>query len=449
VLLLIKKVMPTVIEFLEKADALKAELDDLRPIQTDRMARVMQKLRLDWNYHSNSMEGNTLTLSETRAFILYGITAKGKPFRDYVEMRGHNEALKQLEQVVHKDLRLTERIIKDFHKTILVEPFQDELAEINPGQYKKFGNYLYSPQLERIDFEPPEEVPRLVNELVNWTNNHLFPEELSRKGRRKYDFHPILVACYFHLRFIRIHPFGDGNGRMGRILMNLILMIKGYMPVIVRLENREEYYSVLNQSDTNNIEPLAVFILQNLIESLELTIKGAKGESIEDADDWQKELSLLQLAMKQNDVSNGIKKSDALILRLYEVNFRHIFSRFFEKMVSFQPFFEEFEKWTSINNGVEKSGKGLAYLDGNLAKQEDISSISATCKGQKWKPQLAETAVFQLDFVVDFHDNVYKIKANGLSFEKKYTELLTEEEITAMIQAVGKLGLEKIKNVMR
>lgn len=434
--------MPTVIELLEKADALKDKLDNLRPIQTDRMARVMQKLRLDWNYHSNSMEGNTLTLTETRAFILYGITAKGKPFRDYIEMRGHNEALKQLEQVVHKDLRLTERIIKDFHKTILVEPFQDELAEINPGQYKKFGNYLYSPQLERIDFEPPEEVPRLINELVNWTNNHLFPEELSRKGKRKYDFHPVLVACYFHLRFIRIHPFGDGNGRMGRILMNLILMIKGYMPVVVRLENREEYYSVLNQSDTNNIEPLAVFILQNLIESLELTIKGAKGESIEDADDWQKELSLLQLAMQQNDAFNGIKKSNELILRLYEVSFRDIFGQFFEKMKSFEPFFEEFENFTSINNDLHD-------LDENLSKQENVGSISATCQGQKWKHQQAETAVFRLDFVVDFQDEVYKIKANGLSFEKKYTELLTEEEITAMMKAVGKLGLEKIKNVVQ
>ena len=274
--------MLSIIDLLEKADSLKNELDNLRPIQTDRMARVMQKLRLDWNYHSNSMEGNTLTLSETRAFILYGITAKGKPFRDYVEMRGHNEALKQLEAVVHKDLRLTERIIKDFHKTILVEPFQDELAEINPGQYKKFGNYLYSPQLERIDFEPPEEVPRLINELVNWTNNHLFSEELSRKGKRKYDFHPILVACYFHLRFIRIHPFGDGNGRMGRILMNLILMIKSYMPVIIHVENREEYYNALNQSSELNFEPLVIFIQQGIVDSLELTIDYIKNEQIED-----------------------------------------------------------------------------------------------------------------------------------------------------------------------
>ncbi len=441
--------MATIIELLEKIDALKEELDALRPIQADRMARVLQKLRLDWNYHSNSMEGNTLTMTETRAFLLYGITAKGKPFRDYIEMRGHNEALKKLEEVVHKDLRLTERVIKDFHKMMLVEPFQDELAEINPGEYKTFSNYLYSPQGERIDFESPEEVPRLVNELVNWTNNHLFSEELSRKAQRKYDFHPVLVACYFHLRFIRIHPFGDGNGRMGRILMNMILMIKGYMPAVVRLENRDEYYNVLNQSDTNYIEPLATFIAQQLIDSLVLTIKGAKGESIEEIDDWQKELSLLQLAMQQKDRSNAITKSPEVVLKLYETCFRAAFLRFFEKMASFRTFFDFFDNLTFIDLTVSQTENSIDFLDKNLAKTTETTSIKATCLGKNWVHNLSETKSFSLDLIVEFHEAVYKIKANGLSFEKSYIELPSEEEIEALIKAIGKLGLEKIKNVMR
>ena len=437
-----------IVELLAKIDTLKDELDSLRPIPMDRMARVLQKLRLDWNYHSNSMEGNTLTMTETRAFLLYGITAKGKPFRDYIEMRGHNEALKKLEEVVHKDLRLTERVIKDFHKMILVEPFQDEIAEINPGEYKTFSNYLYSPQGERIDFEPPEEVPRLMNELVNWTNNHLFSEELSRKGQRKYHFHPVLVACYFHLRFIRIHPFGDGNGRMGRILMNMILMIKGYMPAVVRLENREDYYNALNQSDTNNIEPLATFIAEQLIDSLEMTIRGAKGESIEDVDDWQKELSLLQLAMQQKDVSDTIKKSPELILKLHDTSFRAVFLRFFEKMASFRSFFEKFETTTHINGIHSTDEIGITYLDKFLPSSIDVHSITASCIGKNWKHNFAETSLFRLDLIIEFDDYVYKIKANGLSFEKSYIELPTDEEIDALIQAFGKLGLEKIKKII-
>jgi Fic family protein len=437
--------MATIIDLLEKADNLKEILDSLRPIPVERMARVMQKLRLDWNYHSNGMEGNTLTLSETRAFILYGVTAKGKPFRDYIEMRGHNEALKKVEEIVHKDLRLTERIIKDLHKMVLVEPFQDELAEINPGQYKKFSNYLYSPQGERIDFEPPEEVARLVNELVNWTNNHLFPEELTRKSKQKYDFHPILVACLFHLRFIRIHPFGDGNGRMGRILMNLILMIKGYMPIIVKLENREAYYAALNQSDVQNIEPLAVFMLEELIESLELTIRGAKGESIEDTDDWQKEVSLLQLAMTQKGTDNAVKKSHELISRLYELSFRQLFVNFFQKMTSFNAFFDHFDTFSLINNSHPIDDSERIHLE----EFAHINSLSATWIGKNWQHNLAETTSFRLDLWIELHDNHYTIKANGLILEKQYIELLSGEEIEALIQAVGKLGLEKIKQVMQ
>jgi Fic family protein len=441
--------MTTLIEYIEKIDELKKELDELRPIPPDRMGRVMQKLRLDWNYHSNSIEGNTLTLSETRAFILYGVTAKGKPFRDYLEMRGHNEALKKVEEIVHKELRLTEKVIKDLHKMVFVEPFQDELAEINPGQFKTLPNYLYSPLGERIDFEPPEEVPRLVNELVNWTNNHLFPEKLSRKSKRKYDFHPVLVACLFHLRFIRIHPFGDGNGRMGRILMNLILMVKGYMPVIVKYENRDEYYNVLNQSDVQNIEPLALFILKQLIESLELTIKGAKGESIEDTDDWQKELSLLQLAVQNKADSEPLKKSKELILKLYELKFRPLFLRFFDKMMSFNTFFLNFENLTLIDGSRSTSDVGIDYLDKYLLSKNINHSISATYSAKNWKHNFEETSQLRLDLTIRFHEYIYEIVANGLTIKKQYSELITEEEFDLIIQTVGKMGLEKIRKIIQ
>ena len=101
---------------------------------------------------------------------------------------------------------------------ILVEPYDGE-AEINPGQYKKHPNYLYSPEGERIDFAPPEDTPRLMNRLVNWLNNHIDP---PKRKKRKYGLHPLLIAAGFHCEFVQIHPFGDGNGRMARILTNLI-----------------------------------------------------------------------------------------------------------------------------------------------------------------------------------------------------------------------------------
>ena len=130
-----------------------------------------------------------------------------------------------------------------------------------------------------------------MNELVNWLNNHLDP---PKRKKNQYDAHPLLIASYFHWQFIRIHPFGDGNGRMARILMNLILMICGYVPAIVRLEKTQEYYGALNLSEAENIAPLAEFIGEEMIISLELAIKAAKGESVEKSDDFDREIALLK-----------------------------------------------------------------------------------------------------------------------------------------------------------
>ena len=277
-------------DVIQKMDKLKEELDTLRPLREDHLNRLNQNQKLDWNYHSNSMEGNTLSKSETKSFILWGITAKGKPFRDYLEMKGHHEALNKLYQIVSKDLQITERLIKDFHKLILVEPYADKDAEINPGEWKKHPNYLYSPTLERIDFVPPEEVPGMMNDLVNWLNNHIDP---PKRKKKKYDLHPLLIAAGFHARFLKIHPFGDGNGRMARILTNLILMLCGYVPAIIKTDIRKDYYTAINISSLNEPENLAIFLGKAVIESLELAIKAAQGELIEEDDDIDRKLKLL------------------------------------------------------------------------------------------------------------------------------------------------------------
>ncbi|UWX54346.1 Fic family protein [Maribacter litopenaei] len=198
-------------KIISELDKVKEKLDALRPLSAEQQQRLEQKLRLDWNYHSNSIEGNTLSAHETKAFILHGITAKGKPFRDYLEMRGHNEVLKKLLDLVDNDVMITENLIKELHKMIMVEPYSDEKAEINPGEYKTKPNYLYTVNKERIDFLPPAEVPEELNSLVNWLTNQIIK---PKRKKNKYNLHPVLVSAAFQVRFIQIHPFGDGNGRL-------------------------------------------------------------------------------------------------------------------------------------------------------------------------------------------------------------------------------------------
>lgn len=136
----------------------------------------MQKFRLNWNYHSNAIEGNTLSLGETRAFLLHGVTAKGKPFKDYLDIKGHNEAITYLEEFVRGQGFLTEAAIREIHKILLVEPY--EVAALTPdgqptkrritlGQYKTWPNHVKTSTGEMHYYTTPEETPARMDDLMN------------------------------------------------------------------------------------------------------------------------------------------------------------------------------------------------------------------------------------------------------------------------------------------
>lgn len=385
---------------ISKMDALKQELDALRPFKEDRLSRLHQKLKLDWNYHSNSIEGNTLSKSETKSFILFNITAKGKPFRDYLEMRGHNDALNKLYQIISHDLKITEKLIQEFHKIILVESYADSEAEINPGQWKKRPNYLYTATGERIDFSPPEEVPQRMNALINWLNNHIDP---PKRKKKKYDLHPLLIAAGFHTQFISIHPFGDGNGRMARILSNLILMLCGYVPAIIKLDNRLDYYTAINTSNLNEPENLAIFLGQSTIESLEIALKAAKGESIEEEEDFDKKLHLLHQKLANKKRAKPQQTPESL-----EKIFEQDISPFFDQLVIELTKFDEFFESTSIN---------LTTLQG--------STIQSYHKGKdQIKEALEKNKLKDINFLYSFTDMSHISRSLSLnipiriSFEK-------------------------------
>jgi Fic family protein len=136
---------------LEKAEQLKNELDSLRPLDAEAEARIMQKFRLDWNYHSNKLEGNSYTYGETKMLLLYGLTAGGKPIRDHEEISGHNEAIETIIEVIKDQTQLTETFIRHLHKLILVKPewIEAKTADGQPtkrlikvGEYKTEPNHV-------------------------------------------------------------------------------------------------------------------------------------------------------------------------------------------------------------------------------------------------------------------------------------------------------------------
>jgi len=256
-------------DILHDVEALKKQIDDMRPLPEDVEGWVMQKLLLGWNYHSNAIEGNCLTFNETVAFLMEGTTAEGKPLKDHLEIRGHNEAINFLLSIVKDTRPISEADIRNLHKMILVEPYaiRAQTADglpttkiINPGEYKTLPNHVQTATGETHYYATPEETPAKMQELMDWyyrVSNHT-------------EIHPVVTATLFHHKFVSIHPFDDGNGRMSRILMNLILMQMGYPPVVILLSDSQKYYALLGGADKGDFWPFVEFISDGLKSSLQM-----------------------------------------------------------------------------------------------------------------------------------------------------------------------------------
>ncbi|MGB3776876.1 MAG: Fic family protein, partial [Tunicatimonas sp.] len=330
---------------LESALQLKQELDTLRPLRPEDEQRIMQKFRLDGNYHSNHLEGNSLTYGETKALLLFNITAQGKPLQDHLEITGHNEALKWIEEVVKEERPLTENFIRQLHQLILKEDYQVNAITpdgkptkkwVRVGRYKTEPNHVITATGETFYFATPEETPAKMHDLMEW-----FRYKAKQDGVA-----PILIAAEFHYRFIRIHPFDDGNGRTTRILMNFILMQFGYPPAIVKTEDKQRYFAVLQQADAGVLTPFVEFIATNVVRSLEIMIKGAKGEDIEESDDLDKELALLEHRLKTNikakktEKASRKKTSESAILKFFQSSISPLFEQFFSACLKFRRFYK-------------------------------------------------------------------------------------------------------------
>ena len=307
------------INALEAIDRLKEEIDALRPLPPTVLAQVEQKLRLESNYNSNAIEGNTLTLGETRNLILHGLTASGKPLRDHFDIQGHDSAFKAIEIAIGDDQELNEVFIRNLHRILLKEPYEMEavtpdgrLAKrmISIGGYKTMPNNVKTSTGETIYFTPPEQVKPAMTDLIDWYRSK------EREGE-----HPIIVAATFHYRFVRIHPFDDGNGRMARLLLNMILIKHGYTVAMIRHEDREEYLSQLERADkTEDLTAFINYIATCCEYSLNLHLKAARGEAIEDVEDIDKEIALFKrsLAKTADETLAANEYFEAVLYPFYE-----------------------------------------------------------------------------------------------------------------------------------
>lgn len=214
--------------YFDEVDQLKEKLDIKRPISKETLKSLKESINLEWTYNSNGIEGNTLTLRETQV-VLEGITVGGKTIKEHLEAINHEKAIIYLDELVKDNKPITEWNIKNIHQLIL-----KEIDNENAGRYRR-----ENVTIKGATHIPPDyiKIPELMEKLI-----------LNYEVWNKY--HPIIQAALLHGELVKIHPFVDGNGRTSRLIMNLDLMNHGYNPVIIKKEDRLEYYEVLDKAHT-------------------------------------------------------------------------------------------------------------------------------------------------------------------------------------------------------
>ncbi len=210
-------------ELFTEVDALKAELDKRRPLTQGELQRLRDEFLIEYTYNSNAIEGNTLTLQET-ALVLEGITVDKKPLKDHLEAVGHRDAFLYVQDLVKNNVPFSESIIKQIHTLVLMDRPDDR------GVYRRIPVRIMGA------FHVPPDPILVLEEMEN-----LVAEFVGNK-----KLHPIERAALFHLRFEGIHPFVDGNGRTGRLILNLMLMQAGYPPINVKYSDRKRYYEAFD-----------------------------------------------------------------------------------------------------------------------------------------------------------------------------------------------------------
>jgi Fic family protein len=279
---------------MKNIEKLYAQWRSMPPLDTMHQDLLDRDFDMRFNYNSNHLEGNTLTYGQTKLLLMFGETSGDSvPIRDYEEMQGHDVALKLIrEEAMDKEKPLTEKFIRDLNEIILVRPFYKPAVtpdgspariKIDVGTYKTRPNHVVTPQGTIFYYASPQETPAMITSLVTWFN------EQDRLGK----MHPLELATLFHFRFIRIHPFEDGNGRISRLLTNYILLRNGYPIVIVESEKKRDYLRALHATDNEvgsspsdganaelaQITPFLNYMSTLLTDSLERCIKAALPES--------------------------------------------------------------------------------------------------------------------------------------------------------------------------
>ena len=217
-----------------------------RPLNEGILKKLESNLKTNFIYNSNAIEGNTLTLKETDIILQYGVTVKGKSLKEHEEVKGQEYAINFLKEIIKRNELLSLRLIREFHSLVLNDDIE------NRGKFKQSNNEILGAGFETTPYYLVEEK---LTELIEKYNSNKVDDSLVTK------------VSHFHADFEKIHPFIDGNGRTGRLLLNLELMKNGYPITVIRNEEREEYYTALETAQAKADYRLLTDFIEKSIEN--------------------------------------------------------------------------------------------------------------------------------------------------------------------------------------
>ncbi len=238
---------------LEIIDRKKAELDKCRPLTEGEVARLNEEFTVEYTYNSNAIEGNTLTLRETD-MVLRGLTVDRKPLKDHLEVIGHKDAFDYVCELVKEKTQISESVIKQLHFLVLADKKDDR------GVYRRVPVRIMGAETEPV--QPYLIEPKMEQLLIDFA---------------KSNEHIVTKLARFHIEFEAIHPFIDGNGRTGRLLVNLELMKAGYPPIDIKFTDRMAYYNAFDAYHSKrNLSAMEKLFATYLKERLDIYLKMLK-----------------------------------------------------------------------------------------------------------------------------------------------------------------------------
>lgn len=273
--------METLNTLLQQATKLQALINKKRPFEGNQLIQLQKYYKCESTWSSNALEGNTISLHETQMILEQGITIHGHTLNEIYECTGHDKAYDCMFNQIHKK-EIDEKYIKELHYL-----FAKDIKNIPyPGEYRDVSKTFVTVTGSEYSCPDYDEVPAKMTELVDWTNT------------MRDVLHPIELASQMHRRFVYIHPFPDGNGRVARLLMNTVLLQEHYMPVLIEPKQRAEYIRTL---ENGRIYPTGfdIFIAQRELEQQRRFMKLLNIEISQNISEEKKEIKKNQ--HKTND----------------------------------------------------------------------------------------------------------------------------------------------------